>query len=316
MIACALVALSSGACRETREPPLTTEPVNVTVGAGGSAGAGGAQSTDAAPAFRMATWNLHNFSSYGVDEFRIDDIAGKIQELDADVLAVQELRVTEGAMGPQAWDVLLETLEGYEGLHNPWNLYDTTVGLLYKSDRATVLSSRSLFDDDSYAFPRPPLEVALEVTEGDASIEVTVIVLHLKAFADAVDRRRAACTKLASYLEEQPSPFVVMLGDLNDDPYDAPSDNAFAGTFLDAEPRYHFLTHALPPESVTSLGYYHYVGDTKIDGEFLDHIIVTGPVADTYAVLSPTIHGLPPAEYAAWEYDYSDHFPVTLDLAP
>jgi endonuclease/exonuclease/phosphatase family metal-dependent hydrolase len=321
-----LALLVCGACRENPELAEAPTGVPIQAGSGGStgqaatSGAGGQASSDAAPAFRIATWNLHNFSPYGTAEFRIGSVAATIEELDADLLAVQELKVQEGTQGesPQAWDALLDELEegSYQGLHNPWSTFDSTVGLLYRGSTVEILASRALFENDSHAFPRPPLEVEVAVTKEGSSIELTVIVLHLKAFGDSVDRRRAACAALESYLGERPSERVVVLGDLNDDPYDPPADNAFTGTFLDAEPHYLFVTQAFPPESVTSLGYYHYVGDTKITGELLDHVILTGPLAQSYATIVPSIRSVVPEQYDDWEWDYSDHFPVVVDLSP
>jgi endonuclease/exonuclease/phosphatase family metal-dependent hydrolase len=184
------------------------------------------------------------------------------------------------------------------------------VGVLYDPSAVALVASRALFEDDHYAFPRAPLELDLAV--GD--VELRMIVLHLKAFAADVDRRRAACAKLDEYLSGDEGARVILLGDLNDDPYDPPADNAFTGTFLDAAPRYHFLTHALPPESVSSVGYHHFVDGVQIEGEFLDHIIVTGAFADLWGTPVPVIHAEPPSAYDAWESDYSDHFPVVLEL--
>lgn len=311
------------ACRPDDPAPAgPDQQIPIVVGSGstgsGSRGAGGHSPQGLVPTVRIGTWNLHNYSTYGVTEYRTGDIASEIERIDADVLGVQELKVTDGTAGeaPQAWDVLLDELEDYEGLHNPWNSFDTTVGLFYKPSTTTVIASRALFDDDSYAFPRPPLEVEIEIEKDDLSVTTRVIVLHLKAFSDSVDRRRAACDKLDTYLREAPDARVILLGDLNDDPHDPPADNAFAGTFLDAAPHYRFLTQALPPESVTSLGYHHFVDGVQIDGEFLDHFIVTGALADDFSQRAPVIQSVPESERSAFAQSHSDHFPVVLDLSP
>jgi len=312
-------------------PPSSTE--GGAAGAGGIAGSGGESGGGAAtggggatggssasdiPPVSAATWNLHNFSRYGPNEWRLDDIAAMIETLDVDVLAVQEIKVAEGTEGdpPQAWDALLDELEGYDGVHNPWQSYDTCVGLLTKSATTTVLDWTTLFPNNSWAFPRPPLEATVRVDKGEQSIELRVIVLHLKAFADSVDRRRAACQKLDEYLREEPAPEVLIIGDLNDDPYDPPADNSFVDTFLDAEPDYHFITHSLPPESVTSVSWYHWVGNEKITGEFLDHAIATGSLLDRFSTATPTIVSVPESQYDDWEDTHSDHFPVVVDFVP
>jgi|GEM_PF-1096442 len=277
------------------------------------------------PPMVVGTWNLKNFSIYGATEFRIDDIAAKINELAPDVMGIQELKVKEGTDGspPQAWDVLLEQIPEYAGLHAPWDTgNDTTVGLIYKKDTVEVLTSKTLFEGDWYAFPRPPLQVTLRVekgTDGGQWAQFTVIVLHLKAFGADWERRRDACDKLHNYLDSGgvASGKTIVLGDLNDDPYDSAADNnVFDGNFLNNIPNYYFVTYALPPESVTSTGYHHYVGDTYIEGEFLDHIIVTGELYDPFSSITPTIHGVPPAQYDNWAYEVTDHFPVTATFTP
>ena len=317
-----IAAIACIGCRPTDpEPPGLDEQVPIVVGSGGpsatsSATGGGNTPMGGEAALRLGTWNLHNFSKWGTTEYRIGDIATEIERLDADILGLQELKVAENTQGeaPQAWDVLLEELEDYEGVHNPWNTFDTTVGLVYKRSTTTLVESQALFTDDSFAFPRAPLEATFEIDKGQETAEVTVIVLHLKAFGDSVDRRRAACDKLDTYLQQTPDAQVVLLGDLNDDPYDPPAENSFVGTFLDAEPTYHFVTSELAPESVTSLGYYHFVDGTRIEGEFLDHFILTGPAMNAFTTVEVTIESVPEAERDDFEQTHSDHFPVMLDL--
>ncbi len=279
-------------------------------------GSDGSDGTDGGPVgeLRVGTWNLHNFSKYGTKEFRLEDIADKIDELALDVLAVQELKVVDGSqgMGEQAWDGLLEALPAYEGLHAPYSANDSVVGLLWNSSNTQVLDWQVLFEEDWWEFPRAPVEVLLK----SKGVTFTVVVLHLKAFKDSVDRRRAACKMLVEHIADQTDKRYLIIGDMNDDPYDTAEQNSFVGTFLDAEPAYHFLTAELSPESVTSTGYYHYVDGTKITGEFLDHAILTGELNDSFSNIQPEILGLPESEYSDWKKTYSDHFPVVVTLTP
>jgi endonuclease/exonuclease/phosphatase family metal-dependent hydrolase len=266
----------------------------------------------------IGTWNLHNFSKYGPGEFRINDIAQKIQSLNVDALAVQELKVKEGTKGepPQAWDVLLEKMPGYDGIHAPWDDKDSTVGIIYRTSTTTVLSSEVLFETDWSAFPRPPIEVHLKITHDGKSSEIRVIVLHLKAFKDSVDRRREACKKLDTYIQNKTDKRYLIIGDFNDDPYDKGAANSYTGTFLDNEPKYYFLTASLPPESVTSTGYYHYVNGKKLTGEFLDHAVITGEALEPFESATPSILGVPSSQFSQWKSDYSDHFPVLVEFTP
>ncbi len=285
---------------------------------GANAGGGGSSSTPALPAVLIGSWNLHNFSKYGDKEFRLADITAKVDSLGADVLAVQELKIVEGSNGdpPQAFDALLAGLPNHLGIHNPYDSFDSTVGVIYDTRTTIVLEQSTLFESDSYAFPRAPLELRVEVSKQGATTELSVIVLHLKAFGDSVDRRRDACKKLVSYLDGKSEPAYLVIGDLNDDPYDPAASNSFTGTFLDSEPAYHFLTAQLPPESVSSLGYYHYVDGKKITGEFLDHAIATDALFGRFATVTPSIDALPEAQFDSYESDYSDHFPLLVSFSP
>lgn len=271
------------------------------------------------PPFSVGTWNLENFSEWGVDDWRLENVPGKIDELGVDLLAVQELVIEKGSDGddPQAYDALLDALPSYDGVRNPWQVYDTSVGLLYRPDTVEILETEELFPDDSWAFPRPPLQAKVRIERLDESIDLTVIVLHLKARDDGLERRLEACTKLWEYLRDSPPDTrVVILGDLNDDPNDVEEENAFTGTFLDTQPDYWFLTAELPPESVTSTGWYHWVGEEYIEGSFIDHVIATGPLVEDYTTWDPSIVSVDNEEWDSWETDYSDHFPVLVDFVP
>lgn len=271
-----------------------------------------------APTVVVGTWNLHNFSKYGADEWRLDDIAAEITSLEADLLGVQELKVVEGSdgQGPQAFDALVEALDGYEGVHNEWNPIDTAVGLLYRPETTTVEWHQPLFEGQWYPFPRPPLEAQVTVSKGGREATFRIIVLHLKAFQDGYERRKDACEKLDAYVRDLDAPPYILVGDLNDSPWDEPEVNAFETSFMEAEPTWHFVTSALPATSVTSLGWYHYVDGQKIDGEFLDHVVVTGSLASWFETMTPEIHGVPASQHADYEATYSDHFPVITTLVP
>ena len=265
------------------------------------------------PEMTLGTWNMRNFSEYGVDEWRLDTVVPFVDALQADLIAIQELKPDENDPqdGPQAFDVVVDGTH-FEGHHNPWRTWDTSVGLLYDPETVTIVATEELFAGDSWAFPRPPLRADVELVRGDRTLEFTVFSLHLKARGDDVERRRLACDALNDYVREEGLEDAILLGDLNDDPYDVPEDNAFLGTLLDEEPYWRFLTKDLPPQSVTSTGWHHWVDGVEIQGEFIDHGVARGPLADRYASITPEIHGVPEAEYQEFRQDYSDHFPVLL----
>ncbi|HIF20312.1 MAG TPA: hypothetical protein EYQ27_00035 [Gemmatimonadetes bacterium] len=181
-----------------------------------------------------------------------------------------------------------------------------------------MLSWDPVMAANHHAFPRAPLEARFRAGSGAAGLSVNVLVLHLKAFGDpeSLQRRLAASRQLRDYVAARADQRYVILGDLNDSPFDEGDDNAFAGTLLGVEPTWHFVTAQLPRESVSSLGYFHFVGDERVRGEFLDHFVVTGTFMELYSDVIPEIRGVPPWQYDDWEESRSDHFPVVVQFVP
>jgi len=273
---------------------------------------------EAAGTLTVGTWNLKKFSKYGDGEFRLDDVAAFIEGMDIPVLALQELEVKEGSNGDgvQAFDALVESLDGWAGEHVAWNGQDTKVGLIYDTKRATLNDWDTIYPSESWAFPRRPLVADLTVTVGSRDVEISVISIHLKAFKgeENVDRRRQACQKLIEYMETRPERAFVVIGDFNDDPYDPADENTYAGTFLDAAPKYHLVTKQLPLGTVTSTGYGTSVNGNWEDGEFLDHAIIDDTMNDLASKVSVEVLSKPPNEWDDWKKNHSDHFPLLLHL--
>ena len=264
-------------------------------------------SSATAPAWTIGTWNLETFSRDG-DDPRARNLAAEIESLAPDLLAVQELATADATSGPQPFDALVAALPSYAGVHNPWQSWDTAVGLLYRPDVVSVLSVEELFAEDSVAFPRLPLRADV----GIGSFDLTVIVVHLKAYDEGLERRRDACVALDAYVRSTlDSTPVILIGDFNDDPNESAQTNAF-GPLLE----YSFLTGDLPPESVTQTSYWHDVGGEVVAGTFLDHAIATGELVDAYPRYSARIAGVEESEWDVWRALYSDHFPVIVALGP
>ncbi|MDP6944855.1 MAG: endonuclease/exonuclease/phosphatase family protein [Myxococcota bacterium] len=278
----------------------------------------GPEPIDDPPPMVIGSWNLKNFSPYGVNDFRLEDLATKIEQLAPDVLAVQEIKVKEGSEGEgtQAWDALLERLDGYEGLVNPYNPMDSVVGLLYDPSVVSVVAWKTLFAGEWWPFPRAPIEATLRLTRDGQQITFKVIVLHLKAFPEGRERRREACEDLDAYLQSGSPQTAIVIGDFNDDPGDKGEANVFDTSFLGQEPTYDFVTAAMPTGTVTSLGYHHLVDGIVVPGEFLDHGVVTERLVLSYGEIEPEVVSRPPEDYDWYEDTYSDHFPVLLHFTP
>ncbi len=270
------------------------------------------------PALTLATWNLRNFSGEGPRDPRVDALAETVLGLDADIVGLQEIKVEEGTggAGRQAWHALLDQLPGYEGARVQWDEFDTVVGVVWRSETVRLLSWEAVLGANRHAFPRTPLEARFRAGRGAGGISLTVLVLHLKAFGDSLDRRVAACRQLRDYVAGRPDKRYVLLGDFNDSPFDPEASNAFVDTLLGQEPTWRFVTAELPLGSVSSTGYFHYVGDQRHRGEFLDHVVVHETLGQAYSDMVPDILDVPSWEYDRWDEERSDHFPVVVDLVP
>jgi hypothetical protein len=172
---------------------------------------------------------------------------------------------------------------------------------------------QSLFESDSYAFPRPPLQARFGVTgPGGATMTIAVIDLHLKAETGEENeaRRREACRKLKAHVDNMLGAGIeteiFIVGDFNDRLSDPPGDNVFTvflfTVFLDDGQNYEFLSRVLEDEGEYSLIPW---------GTVLDHILITADLQDDYAggrIVAA------PLDLQITDYDYegeiSDHRPV------
>jgi endonuclease/exonuclease/phosphatase family metal-dependent hydrolase len=158
-----------------------------------------------ADALRIATYNIH--LAIGADgKFDPPRIAAVLREIDADVVALQEVQ-----FGPAPFDMLdyLREAVGYEGIAGP-----TLYGRHGQYGNA-VLTRRPVMEvrqlDLSVARCEP--RGALDVTVGGRAGPVRVIATHLGL---RPRERRAQTRRL---LDECAAPFpgiTVLLGDLNE----------------------------------------------------------------------------------------------------
>lgn len=240
-------------------------------------------------AFSALTWNLKHFPLSD----RADDIlADTLARLAPDVVAAQEV------IDPAAFSALAARA-GYQGiLAEPGP--DTRVAALVRPG-TEILATESLFVDDGYAFPRPPLHLTLRLA---GQHEIEVLVVHLKAQVDfaSVKRRRAAITQLRAWLAAATRPAVV-LGDWNDQLNDPAKDNIFLPLVADGNV---FLTQPL-----ADAGAFSYPAFRSL----IDHILVTASAEDA---LHPYLTGVLPLDQTEEGYltDMSDHLPVLARFTP
>ncbi|WP_158616768.1 lamin tail domain-containing protein [Corallococcus sp. CA054B] len=263
---------------------------------------GGTQPT-AAP-LKVGNWNIEWFGSLTegpTDEaLQLANATAVIADAGPDVLGVAEI------VGVDAFNSLKANLDGYSGLLAGDGWYGSTsqkVGLLYKTSTVELVSSNVVLTECALDFAyRPPLRVDLKVLRGGSPVDLTVMVLHMKAYADSDSylRRKGAAVCLKDYLDTNlPTQNVMVLGDWNDDvdasiytPYESPYLNLVTDSA-----RYKFLTQQLSESGERS---------TVSNSQFIDHQLVTNELAKFYVaptkVLKPSI--------VSYRSTTSDHYPI------
>ncbi len=242
------------------------------------------------------------------DDAQLDHVAHALALLDLDVVGLVEV------VAPDAFAELVARLPGYHGVLATDDLVDggsdaygrdeQKVALVVR-DRFTIERARVVLADHAWDFAgRPPLEVSLSFEERGRRRTIDVVVVHLKAMADAdgYRRRQRAAEALQAWLaEEHARDWALVIGDFNDD-LDASTYQGRTSPF-DALARdlcCRFTTDALSAAR-TSTTIWH--------GATIDHHLATSSLARRFVEGSAEV--LRPD---AWVEDYgestSDHYPV------
>ena len=154
----------------------------------------------------VVTWNLKDFP---VSRSTINYLDDLIEDLDADVIAIQEIESLF------ALTQLLEKLPEWNGLVFPGS--DQRLGFIYNSSTIQIEPLTGLFKDNDGAFPRPA--VMTRITHIPSDKEVTLINVHLKCCEgqENMDRRKNAATMLMEFVNREMSEEpVIILGNFNE----------------------------------------------------------------------------------------------------
>ncbi len=290
-----IVLLSSWGCnRRINSPeennPGDSVPVNVP--------AFGTDST-----LDLVTWNIQNFPKLGQET--VDEVVAIIKTLDADVYGIEEIEDTI------SFRQVLDLLPAYGGTYSLDIYFDGSyqkTGVIYKKNVVSILDKKMIFTNDSYSFPRPPLQVYIESQANMKSFDFTLIVLHLKAYEGAENeaRRRSACEKLKNYLDieitNSSDKDYMVVGDWNDELDDPTTDNVFLA-FLNDQVNYTFLTAILASDPLNNATY---IGSQK---SVIDQILISAGARQQYD--NGTTQVIKLDQYiSSYVYEVSDHRPV------
>lgn len=239
----------------------------------------------------VMTWNLRHFPLSGQTEDAVVEI---LEDLAPDFVGIQEVQDSAALARVAARLPGFRVIEAEPG---PFS----GVAALVRTSTLQVHDTEDLFEDAWFPFPRPLLTVDVQVAgtdEDEGRLELGVA--HLKARSDerSMNRRREASVELRGWFDEHRRQGVhaLLLGDLNDEVTDAPSENVFA-PLLDAGSGITFLTEELEASGATT-----YIPWSRM----LDHIIVTDDLERHHVDTDVLALDDDPN----YERDISDHRPV------
>lgn len=238
-------------------------------------------------ALTFRTWNVEQFPKQPMSRPLVEAI---VEADPADLFAVQEIKYEA-----EFWR-LADELEGYEAVVAEPGYY-TGVGALYRPSKLDLLSVRSLFTDDDWAFPRPALFARFEVVETGAI--VNVIVVHLKARLDSESqsRRKLAIEKIEAFMRSEGlvDQASIVLGDFNDELMDPAEYNVFDAILGDDD--LEFVT--LPLEANGAFSYISYEA-------MIDHVLVSSRTMEILGAAEAAVLPLE-QEWPTYVSDVSDH---------
>jgi endonuclease/exonuclease/phosphatase family metal-dependent hydrolase len=249
----------------------------------------------------IVTFNAEGFPKEGYTS--IAALSALIKSMDPDIVALQEVA------SEADFNRLVKLMPGWEGVFYPINNGDWNLAYLIKDSEAELISgtSRILFRDNTWAFPRPPFEIGVKYKP--TGMELLLINLHLKCCggADNESRRRAASEQLKEYLDVQhANDAVIMLGDYNDEISSSyQEENPFLN-FIDDPSDYAFADMDIAMGSELWWSYPSWPSH-------IDHILVTNEV--TSLVDTTVVFKVSPC-YPDYQDVLSDHRPVGITLSP
>lgn len=207
----------------------------------------------------VVTWNIEFFPMNGATT--VAKVRTMIEDLDADIIAVQEIADASQFLA------LAASIDGWEAAYSNVR-YGQEIGYLYKKEAFTSFGTLTqLFGSDRYFFPRQVVRVDVTHASG---LEVTFLNLHLKCCggtgSEEQNRREGASEDLKDYIDTNlPDKAVIVLGDFNDGI--TSNSNPF-GNFLEDPSNYQFADLSIAQRSSSDWSYPGWPSH-------LDHILIS-----------------------------------------
>jgi len=162
-----------------------------------------------------------------------------------------------------------------------------------------------LFIGDSYAFPRPPVQIEVSHTNG---LSVILINIHLKCCdgQENIWRRKDASEQLKEYIDTTyPNQEVILLGDYNDEISNNPDEDNVFYNFIEDDQNYLFTDMDIALGNSSGWSYPSWPSH-------IDHILVTDELFDNIIQSQTLSIDSCDSQYL---YNISDHRPVILQLS-
>ncbi|WCC48042.1 InlB B-repeat-containing protein [Tenacibaculum finnmarkense] len=296
----------------------------------------------------IVTWNIEWFGDEkkspaagnpNSDEIQKEKVKQVLLNLDADIIAVQEIididLFKELIAELPAYDFILSDAVSYP---NSISGTPQKLGFIYKKSVVSLKSSKALLktihpyyngDDESalqnfpdpkksrfFASGRLPFLMTADITIDNQTKEVNFIVLHARANTSAAkaqskyDMRKYDVETLKKELDANFSTKnIVLLGDYNDDvdqtvvANDVIGDATTYDAFVQDASNYTIVTSALSKANFRSYASM---------GNMIDHITISNELTNNYLLGSEKVH----YEFYnnLYEKTTSDHFPVSVRL--
>ena len=251
----------------------------------------------------IITWNCEFFPH--ANDSTILALAEAVLDLDADIIAFQELR----RLG---WfSKLMAFLPEYNFIVSQQASF-MHLAIIYKNDKYELVRQIEPFSENDYNFAgRPPLQADLIIKTENGNIPLSLINLHMKCCDSGLQRRQKAAQMLYEYLDEnyENQSNIIVLGDWNDDTKDNPGEHCFEPFFQDD--RFYFATQ----EIAFDIDQASYPKAPYVS--FLDHIMVSEKLLpkDSYFDVKTLPMGEYMGGYHIYEAYISDHLPVMLSFS-
>ena len=249
----------------------------------------------------IITFNAEGFPKAGYTS--VTALSALIKTIDPDIVALQEVA------SEADFNRLVKLMPGWTGVFYPINNDEWNLAYLLKNSETELVQGtvRTLFENDTWAFPRPPFEMI--VRHKASGRELILINLHLKCCGGVENEssRRSASQQLKDYLDAQHADeAVVMLGDYNDEiSSQSAEENPFINFIMDASD-YAFADMEIAKGSQLWWSYPSWPSH-------IDHILVTD---ELFADIDTTMTIKVSPCYPEYGEVLSDHRPLGIRINP